>query len=91
MIGLPGPGDALADEAAELVRGRSALRPEVAIVLGSGLGGAMANVHEETSFSFDELPGFPRPTVAGHAGALVLGELERAGGGLPRPDPLLRR
>ena len=44
-------------------------------MLGSGLGGAMANVHEETSFSFDELPGFPRPTVAGHAGALVLGEL----------------
>ncbi|HEX5949601.1 MAG TPA: hypothetical protein VFZ96_01250, partial [Actinomycetota bacterium] len=74
MIGLPGPGDALADEAAEFLRERSALRPEVAIVLGSGLGAAMANVREETLLSFEEIPGFPRPTVPGHAGALVLGE-----------------
>lgn len=75
MTGLPGPSDALADEAAEFVRERTAARPEVAIVLGSGLGAATANVREEVSFSFGELPGFPRPTVPGHAGALVLGEL----------------
>lgn len=75
VVGLPGPGDTLADEAAEAIRERSALEPRVAIVLGSGLGAAMANVREEASFSFDELPGFPRPTVPGHAGALVLGEL----------------
>ena len=75
MSGLPGPGDALADEAAEYVRGRSALRPEVAVVLGSGLGAAMGSVREEASLSFEEIPGFPRPTVPGHAGALVLGEL----------------
>lgn len=75
MTGLPGPGDALADEAAEFVRGRSALRPEVAIVLGSGLGAATANLREEVSFPFEEVPGFPRPTVPGHAGTLVLGEL----------------
>lgn len=75
MSGLPGPGDALADEAAEYVRERSALRPEVAVVLGSGLGAAMGSVREEASFSFEEIPGFPRPTVPGHAGALVLGEL----------------
>ncbi|HEU4355356.1 MAG TPA: purine-nucleoside phosphorylase [Actinomycetota bacterium] len=72
---LPGPSDALADEAAEFVRERTAARPEVAIVLGSGLGAATANLREEVSFSFGELPGFPRPTVPGHAGALVLGEL----------------
>ncbi|HEU4527299.1 MAG TPA: purine-nucleoside phosphorylase [Actinomycetota bacterium] len=75
MSGLPGPGDALADEAAEYVRERSALRPEVAVVLGSGLGAAMGSVREEASLSFEEIPGFPRPTVPGHAGALVLGEL----------------
>lgn len=74
-VGLPGPGDALADEAAERIRERSALEPEVVIVLGSGLGAAVANVREEASFSFEDLPGFPRPTVPGHAGALVLGEL----------------
>lgn len=77
--GLPGPGDAFADEAAEVVRSRSALRPEVAVVLGSGLGAAVANVEEEGSFSFEELPGFPRPTVPGHAGRVVLGRL----GGVP--------
>jgi len=71
---LPGPGDGLADQAAERVRERTALEPEVAIVLGSGLGAAMANVREEASFSFEELPGFPRPSVPGHAGSLVLGE-----------------
>ena len=75
VVGLPGPGDALADEAAERIRERSALEPEVVIVLGSGLGAAVATVREEASFSFEDLPGFPRPTVPGHAGALVLGEL----------------
>lgn len=72
---LPGPRDPFADEAAEVVRARSALRPDVAIVLGSGLGEAVANVREEASFSFGELPGFPQPTVPGHAGRMVLGHL----------------
>ena len=75
MTGLPGPGDSLADRAAEAVRSRTATSPPVAIVLGSGLGGAVDELREEASFSFDELPGFPRPTVPGHAGRLVLGEL----------------
>jgi len=75
MTGLPGPGDALADEAAERIRERTALEPEVVIVLGSGLGAALAGVHEEAAFSFEELPGFPRPSVPGHAGRLVLGEI----------------
>ena len=72
---LPGPGDTLADAAAEVVRGRSAARPEVAIVLGSGLGAAVAGIEEEASFGFEELPGFPRPTVPGHAGRMALGRL----------------
>lgn len=76
---LPGPGDAFADEAAEVVRSRTAFVPQVAIVLGSGLGGAVEGLREEASFSFEELPGFPRPTVPGHVGRLSLGEL----GGVP--------
>lgn len=75
VTSLPGPADTLADDAAEVVRARSSLRPEVAIVLGSGLGAAVAGVREEASFSFDELPGFPRPSVPGHAGRVVLGQL----------------
>lgn len=74
-IELPAPGDPFADEAAEVVRSRTAFEPEVVVVLGSGLGAALASMREEASFSFEELPGFPRPTVPGHAGRLVLGEV----------------
>jgi len=71
----PGPPGSLADEAAGGVRARTAFVPQVAIVLGSGLGAAVEDLAEEISFSFEELPGFPRPTVPGHAGRLELGEL----------------
>ncbi|MFM7719450.1 MAG: purine-nucleoside phosphorylase [Actinomycetota bacterium] len=77
--GLPAPADGLADAAAEAVRERTAFRPEVAIVLGSGLAPAAAAVEEEVAFSFADLPGFPPPGVPGHAGRLVLGRL----GGVP--------
>jgi purine-nucleoside phosphorylase len=72
---LPSPHDGNADAAAEVVRERCALVPSVAIVLGSGLGAATAAMQEEASFGFDELPGFPAPTVPGHAGRLVLGRI----------------
>ena len=73
--GLPAPPDGLAELAAEHVRSRTAFRPEVAIVIGSGLGAALGAVEEETSFSFGELPGFPPPSVPGHAGRVILGHL----------------
>jgi purine-nucleoside phosphorylase len=73
VTALPGPRDSLADEATEVVRARTSFEPQVALVLGSGLGAALAGLQEEAVFSFDELPGFPRPTVPGHAGRLQLG------------------
>jgi purine-nucleoside phosphorylase len=79
VTSLPGPGDSLADDAAEVVRSRTAFVPSVVVVLGSGLGAAARALDEVTAFSFSELPGFPRPTVPGHAGRLALGEL----GGVP--------
>ncbi len=75
MGALPSPPDALADDAAEAIRARTAFEPQVAVVLGSGLGEALASMREEVSFPFEDLPGFPRPTVPGHAGRLVLGEV----------------
>ena len=75
MTLLPSPHDGNAEAAAEVVRERCALVPSVAIVLGSGLGAATAAMEEEASFGFDELPGFPAPTVPGHAGRLVLGRI----------------
>jgi xanthosine phosphorylase len=55
------------------------LRPRVGIVLGSGLGAVADAVQEATTVGYEELPGFPRPGVAGHAGKAVLGQL----GGVP--------
>ena len=75
MTALPGPGDPLAEQAADAVRARTGLVPKVAIVLGSGLGAAVSALEEEVSFSFGELPGFPQPTVPGHAGRLTLGHM----------------
>lgn len=43
------------------------------IILGSGLGSCLSDLVEERSFLFSELPHFPRPTVEGHEGRLVLG------------------
>jgi xanthosine phosphorylase len=51
------------------------LRPHVGIVLGSGLGAVADAVHDATTVSYADLPGFPRPSVAGHAGQAVLGHL----------------
>jgi xanthosine phosphorylase len=49
--------------------------PQIGIVLGSGLGAVADAVVDPAVIGYDELPGFPRPTVAGHAGRAVLGQL----------------
>lgn len=50
-------------------------RPQVAVVLGSGLGGLAAAVPAPTRIPYKEIPGFPTPRVEGHAGELIAGEL----------------
>jgi purine nucleotide phosphorylase len=55
------------------------LRPRVAVVLGSGLGAFADEVEEPVEVAYADVPGFPRPTVPGHAGRLVLGRC----GGVP--------
>jgi purine-nucleoside phosphorylase len=72
----PAPGDDLPTQAVAEIRTRSALVPDVGVVLGSGLGPALGDaLVEEASFAFTELPGFPPPGVPGHEGKLVLGRL----------------
>ena len=58
---------------------RPGFTPAMAVVLGSGLGGLADGLQGATVIPYAELPGFPQPAVAGHAGRLVLGEA----GGLP--------
>jgi xanthosine phosphorylase len=49
--------------------------PRLGIVLGSGLGAVADRVAGAEVVGYDELEGFPRPSVAGHEGRAVLGEL----------------
>jgi purine-nucleoside phosphorylase len=70
--------DSLFDQvqkAADTIRGRSASRPEAAIILGTGLGGLAREIEVETEVPYQEIPGFPLSTVESHAGRLLLGKL----------------
>jgi purine-nucleoside phosphorylase len=51
-------------------------KPQVGIILGSGLGSLADEVRTVASIPYGEVPGFPPSSVIGHAGRLVLGELE---------------
>jgi purine-nucleoside phosphorylase len=61
--------------AAEVVRSRFAGAPEVAIVLGTGLGGLAHEIDVETTVEYVDIPGFPLSTVESHAGRLLCGTL----------------
>jgi purine-nucleoside phosphorylase len=76
----PDRGDSLYDRvhaAAQAVRARTALVPEAGLILGSGLGGFADGLDNATAIDYGDIPHFPRSTVPGHHGRLVLGE--RAG------------
>lgn len=63
-----------AAEACAVVHARlPAFKADVAIVLGSGLGGLVDLLEQPATIDYSELPGFPKPTVTGHGGRLHLG------------------
>ena len=66
-------------EAGALLAERGAAAPRVGVVLGSGLGALAERVEAPVAVGYEELPGFPRPAVEGHAGRAVLGRI----GGVP--------
>ncbi len=63
-------------ETVAAITGRHAERPALGLILGSGLGSYAETFRNKTVIPFPELPHFPRSTVAGHSGNLVLGEAE---------------
>jgi purine-nucleoside phosphorylase len=65
------------DAAADAVSRLSDVRPRIAIVLGSGLGTLAESARLETRIPYRDIPFMPVSTAPGHAGALLLGELER--------------
>ncbi len=64
------------EEAAAFVRTHTRQQPEVGLVLGSGLGGLADAVEDADVIATDQIPHWPRSTVVGHAGRLVIGRLE---------------
>ncbi len=61
--------------ARDYIRGRTQIRPQIAVILGSGLGALADEVEVDAVFPYSEIPGFPVSTVSGHAGQLMLGTL----------------
>jgi purine-nucleoside phosphorylase len=53
----------------------SPLRPTLAIVLGSGFHHVLTELRVDKKISYVKIPGFPKPTVTGHAGELYFGHL----------------
>jgi len=52
-------------------------KPEFGVTLGSGLGDLANEIDVSESIDYEQIPNFPVPTTEGHAGKLLIGELER--------------
>jgi len=67
-----------AEHAARTIRALGAGEARVGLVLGSGLGAFADELEESVAIPYEEIPGFERSTVEGHAGRLVLGKVAGA-------------
>ncbi|MDR2627501.1 MAG: purine-nucleoside phosphorylase [Dysgonamonadaceae bacterium] len=62
-------------ETVSWIKDRVQTAPEIAVILGSGLGNLAQYIREETSFAYETIPHFPLSTVEGHHGRLIFGKL----------------
>jgi len=63
-----------ADHAAQFVLSRTGQRPEIGLVLGSGLGSFADALTDAVRVPYREIPHYPCPSAEGHAGQLVIGK-----------------
>ncbi len=63
-------------QAANVIRSRISVQPEIGLVLGSGLGGLADTLANAVAIPYGDIPGWPASTVHGHRGQLVIGTLE---------------
>lgn len=63
--------------AAEAIKSRISCQPEVAIILGSGLGEVAEHLGQQEVMPYADIPGFPVSSVEGHAARLVFGSIGR--------------
>jgi len=64
------------DQAANYIEGEINIEPEVALILGSGLGVLAEEIANRKIIKYEDIPNFPVSTVEGHAGQFVVGTLE---------------
>ena len=62
-------------EVVDFIKGRINSRPEVGIVLGTGLGGLATEIKNAVIIPYEAIPHFPASTIEGHAGELIIGSL----------------
>lgn len=63
-------------ESAEFIKGQASVQPKVGLILGSGLGVLADQITDCIKIKYNDIPNFPVSTVEGHAGQLVIGNLE---------------
>jgi len=64
------------DRIADEIRSRISVQPEIGLILGSGLGPLSESIEDPIFIPYHDLTGWPISTVEGHAGELVIGNLE---------------
>ena len=62
-------------EAANVLRQKTRIEPEIGVILGTGLGGLAEEIQKEAVVSYTDIPRFPVSTVESHAGRLIFGHL----------------
>ncbi len=65
------------DEALSSIKNASDIKPDIGIILGSGLGDVAKMIQSEVVLPYDKITHFPLSTVKGHQGNLILGQLEK--------------
>ncbi|WP_256757222.1 purine-nucleoside phosphorylase [Cohnella sp. WQ 127256] len=67
---------AIIEEAAAFIRSTTDVRPEIGLILGSGLGILGDELEDAVTIPYEDIPHFPVSTVEGHAGELLIGKLQ---------------
>jgi purine-nucleoside phosphorylase len=81
----PSPARQRLENAIRAIRAREPRAPEIALVLGSGLGAYASTLANATSVPYADVPGMPGVSIPGHSGRLVIGELPGVAAGARAP------
>ena len=71
----------------EFLRKQTDFKPDIALVLGSGLGGLADEIETEYEIDYGDIPDFPVSTAPGHKGRFLFGKLcGKRFFNIPEPD-----